>query len=218
MTDLPPGVALDDPRIVQSEAPYTFFLPFAVELDAVRPGDQVKAIFRDLDGGRQYDAERMWVTVEHRDRDAIWGTLDNHPSDLDKLAYGDRVRIPLSHVIAIEWHEDHLPPPRPPRRDYWDRCLVDSCVLEGRSHVDYLYREEPDMTREGDHYPDSGWRVRGTEEGIEMDETLGKPVEYVALGAVLNRDDRWVALLDEPAGSKFCWDPALGNYCPVEDD
>jgi len=215
--ELPPGIALDDPRINQRNAPYTYFLPFAVELQAVRPGDQVKAVFRDVEGGRKYDAERMWVDVRERDEDAIVGILDNEPCDIDKIKLGDRVRIPLSHVISIRWADGHEPPEVPPRRHYWERCLVDACILQGRSHVDYLYREEPDMTQEGDDEPDSGWRMRGTEEAIDEDERQGEKVRYVALGAVLNRDDRWLALIDQPIGSRFFWEPAVGDYRPADE-
>lgn len=94
--------------------------------------------------------------------------------------------------------------------------MVDSCVLEGRSHVDYLYREEPDMTREGDEYEDSGWRIRGTPEAIEQDEGTEHPFQYVALGAVLNQDDRWLHLLNEAPGVAFQWDGETQTYLRID--
>ena len=94
--------------------------------------------------------------------------------------------------------------------------MVDPCVVEGRSHADYLYREEPDMTRDGDQYPDSGWRIRGTDEAIAADERLGEKPMYIALGKVLNADDRWLHLIDREIGSAFLWDPERDDYIELE--
>ncbi len=77
--------------------------------------------------------------------------------------------------------------------------MVDGCILAGEP-LDYLYCEEPDMTRQGDRYPDSGWRIRAAPDAIERDES---GPEYIALGRVLNQDDRWLHLIDAPVGSAF---------------
>ena len=90
--------------------------------------------------------------------------------------------------------------------------MVDLCVLEGRSHVDYLYREVPDMTQEGDKHPDSGWLLRGTPEAVEADRTREHPFEYIALGKALNQDDRWLHLIDEGPGVAFQWNPEKCDY------
>lgn len=214
--ELPVGIALEDPRPTAASARYTYFMPFPEELTALGPGDGVKAIFHERAGGREYDGERMWVLVERIENGFVVGKLDNEPYDMPSIRLGDPVRIPLTHVIDCNFAAAKPAPLFPQRREYWERCFVDACVVEGRSHVDYFYREEPDMTQEGDKDPDSGWRIRGTEEAIAEDERLGEKPMYIALGKVLNQDDRWIHLIDSPTGSAFQWDPARGDYIAFE--
>jgi hypothetical protein len=196
---------VDDPRSVAESAPYTFFLPSENELLAIEPGDIAKVTFRGVPPSDEWDAERMWVVVTGAHGDRLVGKLDNHPSDLPQLTLGDTVEFKRSDVIDILWSKErvHTPPPPPPRREFWDRCMVDDCVLRGRSEVDYLYREAPDMALPDDKYPDSGWRIRGNEQSIDQDEANGLAPHYVALGNVLNQDDTWLDLIDYPAGSAF---------------
>ena len=197
--------SLDDPRPISERARYTFFMPPAEFIASVLPDDWVKAIFRAVPPDREYDAERMWVKVHEVSPSGFSGVLDTMPSDMPQLEPGAALFIPREFVIDVDWAEGRTPPISPPRREYWERCMVDNCVLYGRSRVDYLYREVPDLTSEGDKYPDSGWRIRGIEPEIESDLAAGKSAQYVALGAVLNEDDRWFDLLDEPAGEAFQW-------------
>lgn len=216
MIELPEGVELDDPRPIVADAPYTFFMPFEIELAALKPLDGIQAIFRQVVGEPKYSAERMWVLIERIEDGDVIGTLDNEPSGMDRIKLGDRVRIPLTHAISTAFHKDNPRPEVPERREYWDRCFVDDCVLAGRSHVDYLYREEPDMTREGDKYPDSGWRIRGSEAEVEEDEKNGREPHYIAIGKVLNADDRWIDLIDAPYDSHFGWWEDEGRYLELE--
>jgi hypothetical protein len=84
--------------------------------------------------------------------------------------------------------------------------LVDDCVLYEGVPVEYLYREMPDMQQDGDKYADSGWRIRGRQGAAtdaEMDE---RKLSYVALGAVLNRDDSWIGWIDAPIGTALMRD------------
>ncbi|WP_394727574.1 DUF2185 domain-containing protein [Altererythrobacter sp. GH1-8] len=187
-------------------------MPHEAELAALKPGDGVKAIFRQTTGETKYDAERMWVLIERIEDGMVFGTLDSDPADMPLIEAGMPVAVPLTHVISTAFSKGNPRPETPPRREYWDRCFVDTCVLEGRSHVDYLYREPPDMTREGDEFPDSGWRLRGLPELVEQDEELETPFQYIALGTVLNKDDRWLHLIDEEPGVAFQWDPETQDY------
>ena len=214
--ELPEGVALNDPRPIAASAPYTFELPHSDEITALEQGDGVKAIFREVADGRHYDAERMWVSVDRIENGFVIGKLDNEPYDMPSFKLGDPVRIPLTHVISCTYAEGKQAPQVHERRSYWDRCFVDACVVDGRSHVDYFYREEPDMTQEGDKYPDSGWRIRGRDEAVAEDDRLGEKPVYIALGKVLNQDDRWIHLIDSPIGSAFQWDAVRGDYIELE--
>ena len=213
---LPPGIALDDPRPIAASAPYTFEMPPPQWVDGLAPGDLVKAIFRQDEGDLEYHAERMWVEIDQVVAEGLVGRLVNDPHSLTMIELDDPVTIPRSHVIAIRFAEGKQPPCPDERREYWDRCIVDACVLEGRSEVDYLYREEPDMTPERHRYPDSGWRIRGTHEGIAEDEQLEKAPEYIALGKVLNSDDRWLHLIDREIGCAFQWDADQGDYIELK--
>ncbi len=213
---LPPGIALNDPRPIAAEAPYTFFLPHDVEIAALNPGDGIKAIFRQTEGQTRYEAERMWVLIERIEGGVVFGTLDNDPTDMPLLEAGMPVAIPLTHVISTAFHNSNPRPETPLRREYWERCMVDSCIVDGRSRIDYLYREPPDMTREGDEYEDSGWRLRGTNAAIEEDEEQGEKPLYIALGAVLNKDDRWLHLIDEKTGAAFEWAAEASDYVRVD--
>ncbi len=210
--ELPEGIELLDPRPIAAEAPYTFFMPHPDEIAALKSRDGIKATFHQPGCQGEYETERMWVLIDRIEDGDVIGTLDNEPAGLDKIALGDPVRIPLSHAISTTFHNDNPRPATPWVREYWERCFVDACVLEGRSHVDYLYREEPDMAQDGDKYEDSGWRIRGTDEAVADDEERGDEPLYIAIGKVLNADDRWIHLIDSAIGSAFIWSPEEQDY------
>jgi len=214
--ELPEGVAVRDPHPTAREAPYTYFLPDPQELAALRPGDWIKVVFDQTEDEAECPAERMWIRIEAIAGGEVFGRLDNLPEEISRLKRGDPVRAPICHAIDIDFGADHVPPSVPPRREYWDRCLVDRCVLDGTSPVDYLYREAPDATRQADEFPDSGWCLRGTEQAVARDEARGARPCYVALGAVLNRDDRWLPLIDREVGSVFQWSEAAGAFVEVD--
>lgn len=196
---------IDNPRPIAQAAPYTYFLPTENELLALQPGDLAKIVIRSIPPGRQWDAERMWVDIIATTGDLLTGKLDSNPFDMPQLKAGHIVRFKRSDVIDLIWDENRAkrPPPPAERREYWDRCLVDRCVCDDGVKVHYLYREEPDTTDCEDIYPDSGWRIRGDYRGIEDAALDTRETCYIALGAVLNCDDSWLHLIDEPTGSAF---------------
>lgn len=144
----------------------------------------------------------MWVTIEEIDGQNISGVLANEPDEpTTTLAKGATVQFTRDHVVDIVWVNPESAPPPPVYREYWERCLVDSCVLTGEALVEFIYREEPELAKEDDKYPDSGWRVRGQQGNATDEEMEAREVDYVAIGAVLNRDDSWLPFIDMPPGT-----------------
>jgi hypothetical protein len=208
---------INDPRPTAAAAPYTYYLPSENELLAVAPGDIVKIIFESIPPSEEWGAERMWVIVTAIDGEALIGTLDNDPFDMPQLKHGDVVSLQRGHIIDIDWAKDRAvpPPPMPERRWYWDRCFVDDQILDGRLKVEYLYREEPDPPRDGDKYPDSGWRFRCDTRGLTEQEYENPSFSYIAIGKVLNADDSWLHLIDAPVGSAYLRDWETGAFQPT---
>lgn len=212
---LEPFYVVLDPRPDAARAPYTFFLPSSSEVAAVGKGDLVKLMFEYTHDVEKWSIEQMWVIVLEVEGEAIRGLLDNDPFEpTSKLTAGDMILFERHDILAIRWSRPE-PNPRPnDYREYWDRCLVDKCVLDGTEPVEFLYREEPDMASEGDKHPDSGWRIRGRMGDATDEEAEARQIAYVALGAVLNRDDSWLHLIDEPIGTAMMRDFDTGKYVP----
>lgn len=211
------GYYIEDPRPIAAEAPYTFFRPSAEEVAAIGPDDLVKLLFQYTHETETWAAERMWVRVQQVDADHLSGTLANQPDEpTSPLALDDVIAFKRHHVLAIVWDKPEEAPPQPAYREYWERCLVDDCVLEGQEPVEYLYRDEPDMAQKEDKFPDSGWRIRGRQGNATDADMEERKFSYVALGAVLNRDDSWLPFIDEPVGAAFMRNIETGVYIPAD--
>jgi hypothetical protein len=167
-----------------ASAPYTYFLPDAELIEAIRAGDLVKAVFRAVPPSDTYDAERMWVEITSVQNEWLEGILDSDPADIPNFPKGSVVRLLRSHVIDVIFADPDTVPAASarPQREYWERCLVDQCVLDGELRVGYIYREEPDMIKDGDRFPDSGWCIRGDTRGKSAEELAAREIAYVALG------------------------------------
>lgn len=114
------GWELLDPRPTAARHPDTFEMPTSAELAALVPGSMVRAMFQvatiaDVvrDGLEPYDeagrprlvtqVERMWAIVLGVDGDSVECALDNLPFGTHtRLLPNDRLRIPLSHLIATD--------------------------------------------------------------------------------------------------------------------
>lgn len=208
-----PAYTVGDPRPIAADAPYTFFLPSKAELEALGPGDLVKLMFEYTHAVEEWAGERMWVTVKRVDGDHLYGVLDNDPYEpTAPVLLGDAVEFERHQIIAIMWDKPETAPAPLEYREYWERCLVDDCVKAGLVPVEYIYREEPDMAQEDDKFPDSGWRIRGRQGEATDADMEERKLSYVALSVVLNRDDSWLSLIDEPVGAAFMRDFGSGAY------
>ena len=179
----------------------------------------MQLVFESKPASKQYNAERMWVRIARRDRDDFWGELVNSPLDMPQLAPGDQIRFKISDVIDIDWDTEALTErglQHSSRRTYLERCLVDKCVLDDGVPVGYIYREEAE-TPEGDKYQDSGWRIRGDVNRMTQEQYDIQSPMYVAIGKVLNADDRWIDLIDAPVGSRFIRNDETDCFEPLED-
>ena len=212
---------IEDPRPAAKKSPYTLYLPPQDHLTAIEVGDQVKIIFFGKPAGLEYEAERMWVHVISRAGNKLTGRLDNNPFDMPQLSVGDIVEFMAFNIIDITWHENT---PRPElenlsaskNKQYWDRCFVDDCVLYDGIDVQYIYREEPDMTRESDKYPDSVWRIRGNVDQMTDEQYENGTASYIALGKVLNEDDSWLHLIESSVGTAYLKNKETGVFKATE--
>src|SRR3546814_1942806 len=91
-----------------------------------------------------------------------------------------------------------------------------ACPLRSPEPVEFIYREEPDMQQDGDTYPDSGWRIRGRQGSASDADMEARKSSYVALGAVLNRDDSWLRWIDAPVGTALMRDFDRNIYVAQE--
>lgn len=192
---------------VAREHKYTFYKPSPEVLDKVVVGDIVKLVFEfESDDPKAPHAERMWVKVESIGGDGTYGgVLDNDPRYIQDLKCGDAVRFETCHVINTEYRD----PANDIVEKYSQRCFVTNRVLKDGAPVGYVYREPPEEEN------DSGWRMTANDESDEyMDDA--ENCAYVSVGAVLNCDDSFVALLDAEVGAAFVRDEASGEFVALQ--
>jgi hypothetical protein len=197
-----PTWRLRDTDPIALESPYTFYKPSREVIARVQVGEIVKLIFDfDSDDAEAPAAERMWVIVERIDANGDFsGRLDNEPYWISDLKAGDPIVFSARHIINTQQDDDDNLVEK-----YIQRCFVTNCVLNESRLVGYLYREEPEREN------DSGWRIMAGDETDEyMDDSSN--IAYVSLGAVLNKDDSFLDLLEAPPGSAFERDPDSGKY------
>jgi len=77
----------------------TFWIPSEEERGAVLPGMEVKLAFDTRDGW----SERMWVTVIGRKGRKLIGRLENDPTVIPRLLWGDTIKFKSDHIIDI-WY------------------------------------------------------------------------------------------------------------------
>lgn len=194
------------------EAPYTFYLPSAQLIAQLQVGDLVKLIFQfeiqsEFESEDAYSAERMWVEITSRVGDDFVGRLDNSPRFIPDLQVNDEIRFSACHIIQSQRDD-----PVPSLADqYTERCFVTSAVWKDRRPVRVLYRETLDEEDIARRY--SGWTLAA---GDETDEYCDNPDNwhFVSLGAVLNLDDQYRALIDLPFTHEveYVWNPQTETF------
>jgi hypothetical protein len=212
---------IQNPQQTAASAPYTYYLPPQDFLDALAAGDIVKIIIQSIPPSRKYDSERMWVIVTERDGEAFTGVLDNQPFDIPQLTPGDLIPFSRQDIIDIDWDEDALEErslKAEKKREYWERCKVESVILDAGIPVQYVYREGPDPTKVGGKHPDSGWRIQGNVDLMTQEQYDSPHSVYIAIGKVLNADDSWLHLIDFPVGSRFMKDNKTDEFLPYTED
>ncbi|HEX4327160.1 MAG TPA: DUF2185 domain-containing protein [Burkholderiales bacterium] len=200
-----PSWTLGNADELAAEFKYTFYKPGPEIIGKIAAGDVVKLIFRfESDDPEAPAAERMWVEVDEVTGDGGFrGRLTNLPKHIKNLKPDDTVEFRACHIISTPHDDDDNIVER-----YIKRCFVTNRVMKDGRPVGYIYREVPDGEE------DSGWRITANDESEEyMDDA--KNFAYVSLGAVLNKDDGFVDLLDSPEGSAFALDPQTGQFVPV---
>ncbi|MFC0349937.1 immunity protein Imm33 domain-containing protein [Undibacterium danionis] len=174
------------------EAPYTFYLPSPELIAQLQAGDVLKLIFQcDVENDKGWSAERMWVDVISRDGEQFVGRLDNQPYYIPDLHLNDEIVFSACHIIQTQRDD----PVASLVDQYQARCFVTLAVLRDRRPVNVLYREALDAEDIERRF--SGWTLTA---GDESDEYCDDPENWhlVSLGAVLNIDDKFRALLDLP--------------------
>lgn len=187
--------SLEDAQAWALRFPYTYLRPSAQVVAGLKVGDHVKLTFCPLDAhgdalaGR---AERMWVRIAAIEGDGQFkGRLANHPRVVEALLLGATVSFEARHVFAVEGTA-----PDEFERKLATRCLVTHRVLREGARIGYVYRQE------SEHSLDSGWRFSA---GDEAEDYVSDDANFavVSLGALLNRDDSFLTLLDADVGAEF---------------
>ena len=201
-----PSWHLADAAELAARHPYTFYKSPPEAIAQVRPGEVVKLIFAfHSDDPHAPGAERMWVLVDTLEpHGRFTGKLDNMPGYIQDLQAKDPIAFEARHIINTQHDDDDNLVNR-----YAGLCFVTKRVLEDGAPVGYLYREEPDND------DDSGWRFTANDESdAYMHDSAN--VALVSLGAVLSVDDRFIKLLDAPAGAAFAFDRNTQAFVAVE--
>ena len=202
-----PSWHLTDAAELAARHPYTFYKSPPEAIAQVRPGEVVKLIFAfRSDDPQAPGAERMWVLVETIEPlGHFTGKLDNMPGYIQDLKAKDPVAFEARHIINTQHDDDDNLVNR-----YAGLCFVTKRILEDGAPVGYLYREEPDNA------DDSGWRFTANDESDDYINDSAN-VALVSLGAVLSVDDRFIALLDAPAGSAYAFDHNTQQFVAVDE-
>ena len=186
------------------DAKYTYYLPSEEAIKLLSVGDGVKVVFCcDVENDKGWSAERMWVQITKISDGQYEGFLDNDPYYIPDIKAGYLVQFKAKHIIQMSIDD----PVSNTVDQYIPRCYVTESVLNGNKKVTRLFREEPEENEE-DY---SGWTFLSKEDDESyLDDS--KNWRYVSLGAVLNRDDSFIDLLESEFDSEYVWDELDSAY------
>jgi hypothetical protein len=156
-----------------------------------------------------------WIDVHSADGEWIEGKIVKDQYFGDDPILDQVIRVPKRVISDIRFED--------PQKDELLRELpgikyANYCVMDPRmSKVQYVYRQEPCLTMEGDEAPDSGWRIKGDRRAYSEEEFgCVEAAKYYPLYLALNTDDSWLHLIDKPVGTAFKRDRKTGLFVEVK--
>lgn len=201
-----PSWSLEDVTQIAEDAPYTFYLPSRTVVDQLAVGNAVKLMFNcAVENDKGWGAERMWVEITGCEGDRFTGVLDNEPYYIPDLKPGDPVTFDACHIMQTD-----LTDPVPSLSgQFQQRCIVTRLVMDDGHPVRVMYRDTREEMPDDPEF--SGWNLFS---GLEDESYCDDPdnLLYVSLGAVLNRGDHFLYLLDREPGASFVWDDELDQF------
>lgn len=216
---------LVDIRPVHLESKYTFYKPHETEIAALEVGDLVKLCFDGSVFGRFEASERMWVIVSEITDHGYVGTLDNIPFSLDQLKLGQTIEFNGYNIYDVLYEDKNkkarIEKELPETRQFWERCIVDDRILYDGAKIAFLGRDEPLPPSDDDlenGIIDSGWFITAASyEEVSAPDAFpcNKNHSRVALGAVLNLDDRILKLLDSPPNTAYLYDEDTKSFSKI---
>jgi uncharacterized protein YegJ (DUF2314 family) len=100
MAEIIPEFQLIDAVEHQKENPRTFELPDEWNRRHIDLGEWAKLMFR-FPANRYPEVERMWVRVTEITASGYVGVLDNDPTNVEFIGYGQRIAFEPRHIISI---------------------------------------------------------------------------------------------------------------------
>lgn len=187
------GWSVVDPQPIKQNAPYTFFLPSAAELAAMRPGDRVQLGLAP-DGFFEGAAERVWVRLAEVTAEGCTGTPDGEIPP--GLSADNSLSFMPRHIWAVsEMRVDDLEE----EMRYLAGAHMDPLILTGAADVGWLERRASHAGKGA--YPETGWYAFA--EGSDG----GGSLYHGPIGLLLNFEDRMMPLLRAPVGARLeRWD------------
>ena len=192
--------SLRDAELEKHRFPYTFYKPSDGVLDKLKAGDVVKLVIEQkLPGSNVNSAQRASVEIMELSGEKYTGRLLSRPDCIEGV--GPLVEFEGRNVFDTAYLDNQSVE----LERYAQHCKVANGVLYEHEKIFLLKRAPPDKDR------DSGWTMLGEN---DFDEFIDDPYEtaLVSIGVVLNIEDTFIHLLDEPIGSEFLWDKAKNSF------